>query len=396
MIKVKTGLEILSNDTHLQRKFKGNVALLSHNASIDSNCTHAVLKFKEIFGSRFIKIFGPQHGFSTDVQDNMIETDHFMHPFLKIPVYSLYSETRIPTDEMLYGIQHFFVDLQDIGCRMYTYIYTLTLLLEKCINKDIQIIILDRPNPINGVDIEGNILDLEFKSFIGRHPIPVRHGMTIGEVALMHQQHWFHEKTNLTIIKMQGWKRTMFFEDTGLPWVLPSPNISRAESACTFPATVLFEGSSLSEGRGTTQPLEIIGHPKIEPFSFFRNRLAKIISNSKLDGFVLRPINFLPTFHKHAHKVCGGFQIHVTDKKTFKPWRVGQLLLRETYHHLANEFKWKSPPYEYNETQFPIDIINGTNELRFWVEKNESLEKLNTFENLEEYKLHLEDIKIYK
>lgn len=396
MLKVKTGLETLINDNHLQNKFKGNVALLSHNASIDSNCNHAVLKFKEIFGSRFVKIFGPQHGYSTDVQDNMIESPHFMHPFLNIPVYSLYSETRIPTDEMLAGIHHFFVDLQDIGCRMYTYIYTLTLLLEKCINKDIQIIVLDRPNPINGIDIEGNILDPEFQSFIGRHPIPVRHGMTIGEVAIMHQEYWTSDKIDLEIIKMEGWNRTMYFEDTGLPWALPSPNISRPESTCTFPATVLFEGTCLSEGRGTTQPLEIMGHPKIEPFSFYENKLAKVIQSSELEGFVIRPINFLPTFHKHAHKVCGGFQLHVTDKKTFKPWRVGQLLLRAFYHHLEIEFSWKSPPYEYNSTQMPIDIINGTNKLRFWIEKNESLEKLNTFEILDDYKLQLEKVKIYR
>jgi uncharacterized protein YbbC (DUF1343 family) len=396
MAIVHTGLDILVDDIRLQRKYKGNVALLSHNASIDSNYTHAIIKFKEIFGSRFVKIFGPQHGFSTDAQDNMIETDHSLHPFLKIPVYSLYSETRIPTDEMLKGIDHFFVDLQDIGCRMYTYIYTLTLLLEKCIHRDIQIIVLDRPNPINGRDIEGNMLEPEFQSFIGRHPIPVRHGMTIGEVALMHQKYWAHEKINLDIIKMQGWKRRMYFEDTGLHWVLPSPNISRTESTCTFPATVLFEGTCLSEGRGTTQPLEIMGHPKIEPFSFYKKHLAKIIHDAKLDGFVIRPINFLPTFHKHAQKVCGGFQIHITDKKTFKPWRVGQLLLREFYRHLEDEFSWKSPPYEYNSTQMPIDIINGSDKLRFWVEKNESLEKLNTFEKLEDYKLQLDNIKIYK
>ena len=396
MIRVKTGLEILTNDTHLQRKFIGNIALLSHNASIDSNCIHAVSKFKKIFGVRFIKIFGPQHGFSTTDQDNMIETDHYIHPYFNIPVYSLYSETRVPTTQMLEGIDHLFIDLQDIGCRMYTYIYTMTLLLEKCIQKDIEVIVLDRPNPINGIDIEGNILEPVFESFIGRHPIPVRHGMTIGEVALMHQQYWTHEKINLKVINMQGWERSMFFEDTGLPWALPSPNISRAESACIFPGSVLFEGTSLSEGRGTTQPLEIMGHPKIEPFSFYENHLAEVITHTQLHGFVIRPINFLPTFHKHANIVCGGFQIHITDKKTFKPWRVGQVLLREFYHYLGNDFKWKSPPYEYNSSQMPIDIINGTNKLRFWVEKNESLEKLNTFEKLEDYKLQFEEIKIYK
>ena len=394
-MKVKTGLDILTMDPILRKKFNGNVALLCHNASIDSKFNHAVLSFKKIFGSRFKKIFGPQHGFATDVQDNMIETDHYIHPYFNIPVYSLYSETRIPTDEMLNGIDHFFIDLQDVGCRMYTYIYTLTLILEKCIDKDIQVIVLDRPNPINGIEIEGNILEQEFESFIGRHPIPVRHGMTIGEVAYMHQEFWTNEKVNLEVIKMQNWKREMYFEDTKLPWILPSPNLARAESTCTFPATVLFEGTFLSEGRGTSQPLEIVGHPKIEPFSFYKNHLYKVIRNSRLKGFVLRPITFLPTFHKSSDEVCGGFQIHVTNKKTFKPWRTGQLILRELFHHLGNDFNWKEPPYEYNYKQKPIDIINGTDKLRHWVENNESIEMLDSLERINEYKEHLNAIKVY-
>ncbi len=394
-MKVYTGLDVLVNDKEVQKEFKGNVALLCHNASIDYTFTHAALRFKELFGSRFVKLFGPQHGFATDVQDNMVETNHITHPYFNIPVYSLYSETRIPTDDMLDGIDHLFVDLQDVGCRMYTYIYTLTLLLEKCSNKDIQIVVLDRPNPINGIDVEGNVLDLEFESFIGRHPIPVRHAMTIGEVALMHQKFWAKEKAQLKVIKMQHWQRNMCFEDTKLPWLLPSPNLARAESAFTFPATVLFEGTILSEGRGTTQSLEIVGHPKMEPFSFYENHLSQVVNKSKLKGFTLRPITFLPTFQKHANQVCGGVQIHVTNKSTYKPWRVGQLLMRELFHYLGEDFKWKKPPYEYNYTQKPIDIINGTDKLRHWVENNESIEMLDSFENLKDYKLQLDEIKIY-
>ena len=394
-MKVYTGLDVLIRDKNLQNKFKGNVALLCHNASIDSTYTHAAVKFKEIFKSRFIKLFGPQHGFTTDAQDNMIETDHYIHPYFKIPVYSLYSETRIPTDEMLEGINHFFIDLQDVGCRMYTYIYTLTLILEKCSSRDIQIIVLDRPNPINGIDIEGNILEAEFESFIGRHPIPVRHGMTIGEVALMHQKLWATEKVNLQVVKMQHWDRNMYFEDTKLPWLLPSPNLGRAESTCTFPATVLFEGTLLSEGRGTTQSLEIVGHPKIEPFTFFKNHLYSSLKKSKLQGFELRPITFLPTFQKQADKVCGGFQVHITNKSSFKPWRIGQFMMRELYSYLGDEFEWKDPPYEYNYTQKPIDIINGTDKLRYWVENNEPIEMLDSFEELDNYKYQFSEIKIY-
>lgn len=395
MKRVRTGLDVLLGDRELQKTFKGNVALLCNNASVDSGFVHAASRFKELFGARFLKLFGPQHGFTTDAQDNMIETGHYRHPFFDIPVYSLYSETRIPTDTMLNGVDHLFVDLQDIGSRMYTYIYTLTLLLEKCRDRDIEIIVLDRPNPINGIDVEGNLLDLEFESFIGRHPLPVRHGMTIAEVALMHQKYWVKDRTNLKIVRMQFWERSMYFEDTKLPWFLPSPNIARAESTLTFPAIVLFEGTLLSEGRGTTQPLEIVGHPKIEPFSFYKKHLSKAIKESKLQGFVLRPILFTPTFDKNINEVCGGFQLHVIDKKNYKPWRVGQFLLRELYQSLGHDFVWRTPPFEYNYTQLPIDIINGTNKLRHWVERNGYMEELDGLEDLTEFKHRSNEIKIY-
>ncbi|WP_420601751.1 exo-beta-N-acetylmuramidase NamZ domain-containing protein [Flagellimonas sp.] len=394
-MNVYTGLDVIVKDKILQQKYNGNVALLCHNGSIDHTHTHAAIRFQEMFGARFVKLFGPQHGFSTDVQDNMVETNHVIHPYFNIPVYSLYSETRIPTDEMLEGIDHFFVDLQDVGCRIYTYIYTLTLLLEKCSDRDIQVIVLDRPNPINGIDIEGNLVEPGFESFVGLHPLPIRHAMTIGEVGLMHQERWAPEKTNLEIIKMQNWNREMFFEDTGLPWVLPSPNLARPESTITFPATVFFEGTLLSEGRGTSQPLEIVGHPKIEPYSFYKDHMVSKIKASKLEGFVLRPITFLPTFQKHGNIVCGGVQIHVTDRVKFKPWRTGQFIMKELYHFLEDDFKWKEPPYEYNYTQNPIDVINGTDKLRRWIEQNDSVEVLDSFENLEDYKRVFDAIKMY-
>ena len=392
---IKTGLDVLVVDKDLQKEFAGNVALLCHNASIDAQCNHAALLFKQIFKSRFVKLFGPQHGFSTDVQDNMIETDHIRHPYFQIPVYSLYSETRIPTDSMLEGIDHLFIDLQDIGCRMYTYIYTMTHILDKCKTRDIEIIVLDRPNPINGTDIEGNVLEMEYSSFIGLHPIPVRHGMTIGEVALMHQKYWSDQPANLRVIKMSGWTRTMYFEDTKLPWALPSPNIARAETTLIFPGTVLFEGTNLSEGRGTTQSLEIIGHPDVHPFLLFEKHLKEAVKQSGLKGFMIRPITFLPTFQKHANRTCGGFQIHVTNRNTFTPWRTGQFLQRELYRLLGEHFAWKNPPYEYNYDLLPIDIINGTDKLRKWVENYGSIEQLDQLEDLDEYLAQFEGIRIY-
>ncbi len=392
---VKTGLDILIGNDSLQKEFPGNVALLCHNASIDGSCSHAVFLFKRMFKSRFVKLFGPQHGFSTDVQDNMIETDHAVHPYFNIPVYSLYSETRIPTEDMLEGIDHLFIDLQDIGCRMYTYIYTLTLLLDFCAGKNIEVVVLDRPNPINGESIEGNVLDPNFVSFIGLHPIPVRHGMTIGEVALMHQKLWAKETTQVRVIKMEGWERWMYFEDTKLPWALPSPNIARAHSALTFPGTVLFEGTQLSEGRGTTQSLEIVGHPSIRPYALYEQKLDTQLKESGLTGVAIRPITYLPTFQKHEGSTCGGFQIHITDKELFKPWHVGQFLLKALYHHMGEDFKWRKPPYEYDYDQRPIDIINGTDKLREWVENDGSMDELNAFENLAEYKEQLGEIKLY-
>lgn len=395
MAITSTGLDILVHDLNLQKSFKGNIGLLCHSASVDSRFRPAPLLFKKIFGTQFIKLFGPQHGFHSNDQDNMIETDHYIHPYFNLPVYSLYSETRVPTDNMLSEINHLFVDLQDIGCRMYTYIYTLTLLLDKCKNKEIEIIILDRPNPLNGETLEGNLLDINFSSFIGLHPIPVRHGLTIGEVALMHQKFWNREKVKMQVIKMKGWSRNMYFEDTNLPWVSPSPNLARTKTCLTFPSIVLFEATNLSEGRGTSQSLEIVGHPKINSYEFYSSLIKSNLIKSKLKGVTLRPITFTPTFDKYQGLICGGLQLHVLDKKVFQPWRTGQWLLKELFHYLEEDFQWLQPPFEYDYVNYPIDIINGTDLLRKWVEKNESLEFLNELEQLNEYKDQLASIKLY-
>lgn len=393
---VLTGLDRLISEPSLQEKFKGKVAYLCHSASVTNQLEHGLIAMKRIFGDRLIKVFGPQHGFVTDVQDNMVETTHYQHPFFKLPVYSLYSETRIPTDEMLEGIDHIFVDLQDVGTRIYTYIYTMTLLMEACQKKGIEVVVLDRPNPINGVTLEGNILDLNFASFVGRHPIPVRHAMTMGEVARMHQKYWGGKDCKLTVIEMKGYKREMSFEDTKLPWVMPSPNLPTIEAAYTFVGTVLYEGCNISEGRGTTRSLEIIGHPGIEAFGF-HEKLKPILAKANLKGFILRPLVFLPTFQKHAGVPCGGYQIHVTDRKTFEPWRLCQYLLREFYKELGNDFKWKLPPYEYEYHKEPVDLINGTDKLRHWVEKYQDEEAYQAImsENQTEFQEMRKSILIY-
>lgn len=391
-----TGLERLSLEKNLSDQFKGNIAYLCHSASVNSQLEHGAVVFKNIFGSRFKKIFGPQHGFVSDVQDNMIETDHFTHPYFNIPVYSLYSETRIPTEEMLKGIDHIFVDLQDIGTRIYTYIYTMTHLMEACAGKDIEIIILDRPNPIGGEKLEGNILDLNYKSFVGRHPLPVRHGLTIGEIALMHQnQNWGGKKCNLKVIEMIGWTRDMYFEDTKLPFVNPSPNIANVDSCFVFVGSVLLEGAMLSEGRGTTRPLEVIGHPNIEPYGFLET-VNHTMKEAELTGFKLRPISFYPMFQKFKEKNCGGFFIHITDREQFEPWKVVQLLMRDFYKELKSDFKWKEPPYEYEYDDHPINFINGNKELKAWVERNGSFKELKLFEkNLADFKKISQEVYLY-
>lgn len=390
-----TGLDRLNQEPELSKQFKGNIGYLCHSASVDNSLKHGAVIMKELFGNRFKKIFGPQHGFVSDVQDNMIETDHFTHPYFKIPVYSLYSETRIPTDEMLDGLDHIFVDLQDVGTRIYTYIYTMTHLIESCAQKDIEIIILDRPNPIGGEVLEGNVLDLDYKSFVGRHPIPVRHALTIAELALMHKKQQWGAHGNVKVIEMKNYHRKMFFEDTRLPFVNPSPNIPNIDACFVFVGSVLLEGTMLSEGRGTTRPLELIAHPKIEAFSFLE-KVNQSMIKSELEGFVLRPTTIFPMFQKHKETPCSGFFIHITNRDLFKPWKVMQILIRDFAYELGSDFKWKEPPYEYETKYAPIDYINGNAELKNWVEKNESIEELIYYEKgLEKFQALSREIYLY-
>jgi len=375
-----SGLEELVTHRSLQDKIKGNVAYLCHSASIDRHFTLGVYHLQKIFGPRLVKIFGPQHGFVTDVQDNMIETQDFIHPYFKIPILSLYGKTRIPTPEMLKGVDTLVIDLQDVGTRVYTYINTMTLAMEACGKQGIKVVVLDRPNPVGGNIIEGNLLEKDFTSFVGRHPIPQRHALTMGEMAIFAKK-FQGSDCELEVVMMKDWTRKMFFKDTGLPWVLPSPNLPTMEGALTFVGTVLFEGTNISEGRGTTRSLEIVGHPKIEAFGFYE-KFQKIIKENELRGFELRPLMFMPTFQKHAGKACGGFQIHPTHYEEFRPWTLCQLLCQFFYHELGTDFAWKTDPYEYEFNKLAIDLINGTDEVRYWVEQKEDLNALHQVENL--------------
>lgn len=394
--KTLTGIMRLRDEKDLQEQFKGKVGILCHSASVDENYRHSLEVMKDIFGERLKAVYGPQHGFVSDVQDNMVETDHFTHPYFNLPIYSLYSETRIPTDEMLEGIDHLFIDLQDVGTRIYTYIYTMTYILEKCAGRDIEIIVLDRPNPVNARDIEGNILDPNFTSFIGRHPIPVRHGLTFAEVALMHQEYWTDKKANLKVIDMKNYHRSMTFEQTGLPFVNPSPNIPNITSCYNFVGTVLYEGTNISEGRGTTRPLEQIGHPGIEPWGL-QDHFNNLFKELNLTGFKIRPVNFFPMFQKHANTPCGGYFIEVTNRDEYKPWRVSQVFCKEFKRILGDQFSWKQDEYEYEKDMNPVDMVNGTDLLRHWYDSDEGYGYLDKLEaaGMDEYLKQRRAILIY-
>ncbi len=395
MKTIRLGLDLLCEDPKWQNQIEGNIGYLCHNASVDSRLSFGVDQLLKLFPKRLIKLFGPQHGLVTDVQDNMVETTDYLHPYYKIPVYSLYSQTRVPTEEMLKGLDSLIIDLQDVGCRIYTYAHTMTLTMEACQKNNIKVIILDRPNPIGGDILEGNILLPKFKSFVGRHPVPVRHAMTMGELALYCQK--FHNiNCQLTIIPMEGWKRSMTYDQTGLSWLNPSPNLPTLEGCQIFPGTVLLEGCNLSEGRGTTRPLEVIGHPSIEPHSFLKKVLKKL-ERTDLKGFLLRPIIFHPMFQKHAHKACGGFHIHITNSHLARPWRLGQMLMFLFKEELQSQFEWKMDGYEYQYERPAIDFINGNDSLRKWCDQSGDYQELLEIESqgLLEFQEKRQEILIY-
>jgi len=379
MQKVLTGLDILTDEADEQKQVKGNIAYLGHQASVNRKMQNGLDVVFSIFGSRVTKAFGPQHGFATTAQDNMIETPHEVHPLHGIPVYSLYSETRIPTDEMLDQTDCVLVDLQDVGTRVYTYIWTLYHLMQYSLYKEIQIVVLDRPNPIGGLSVQGNLPEQEYFSFVCRSQIPMRHGMTIGELALWFKKFHFPDVT-LKIIPMRGWERRMHWQDTGLLWVNPSPNLPTPEGCLVYPGTVLFEGTTISEGRGTTRSLELFGHPAIDPYKW-KPEMDKFLTESGIKGQVLRPVFFEPVFHKFKRRNCGGFQIHVQDRELFNPWKLGQLLLNFFIKRLDLDTFWSTDPYEYEFQGLAIDWINGTEKIRRWVEAGHDSNELIALEN---------------
>ncbi len=330
-----------------------------HPASVDSSLRHTLDILLEHDGSlfRLSALFGPQHGIKGHTQDNMIEWEGYTDPRLGIPVYSLYGEHRKPTPSMLSGLDALFVDLQDVGARYYTFIWTLYLCMEACVEAGLPVIVVDRPNPIRDIS-EGPVLDLEYKSFVGLHSIPVRHGKTIGELARQFKEECFPE-CELHVLEMEGYRKEMWFDETGLPWVMPSPNMPTLDTAIVYPGMCLFEATNVSEGRGTTRPFELFGAPFIRA-----EELCRYLNSLRLPGVFFRENYFQPTFHKGAGAICGGAQIHVLDRNTFLPFETAIRILRYLFERYPDDFKWKEPPYEYEFHKLPIDILLGSGTYR--------------------------------
>jgi uncharacterized protein YbbC (DUF1343 family) len=337
------------------------VGIVCNPASIDHEFRHIVDRLAEASGPRLAAIFGPQHGFRADVQDNMVETPHGADAARRVPVHSLYSETREPTAAMLAGLDLLVIDLQDVGARIYTFIYTMAHCLRACGRHSVPVVVCDRPNPIGGA-IEGARLESGFESFVGLYPLPMRHGLTIGELARLFNER-FGLGADLDVVGMTGWSRETYWEATGLPWVMPSPNVPTVDTAVVYPGTVLFEGTPLSEGRGTTRPFELVGAPGVDAEAF-----AGAMNALGLPGAFFRPAIFEPTFQKHAGRACGGCQVHVTDRAAFRPVATGVALMAELRARLGDGYAWRPPPYEYEREKLPIDILAGSDRLRAQIE----------------------------
>jgi uncharacterized protein YbbC (DUF1343 family) len=346
------------------------VGVVCNPASVDAALRHIADRLATLPGTRLAAIFGPQHGFRSDVQDNMIETAHALDEVRRVPVYSLYSETREPTPEMLRDLDVLVIDLQDVGVRIYTYIYTMANCLKAARKQGLEVIVCDRPNPIGGAAVEGMVLEPGFESFVGMYPIPMRHGMTIGELARLFNEE-FGLGAKLEVIAMEGWRREMYFDDTGLTWIISSPNIPTFDTTTVYPGGVLFEGTNVSEGRGTTRPFELIGAPWV-----VAERFAEGMNQRELPGVFFRPVLFEPTFHKHAGKGCGGCQVHMLDRRTFRPVEAGVALLEAFRASDPEKFRWKDPPYEYEFEKTPIDCLAGCNNLRQQIEAGVSAKEI--------------------
>ncbi|MBK5256500.1 MAG: DUF1343 domain-containing protein [Vicinamibacteria bacterium] len=366
MKRVRTGLEqLLSRPSRLRG---ARLGLIGNPTTVMPDLTHAALHLKDLKGSKLVALFGPEHGVFANAQD-LEEVGDQRDPRTGLRVFSLYGETRVPTGKMLAGIDVLIFDVQDVGSRYYTFIYTMLHAMQACAAHGVKLIVLDRPNPIGGARVQGNVLDPHYLSFVGMHPLAVRHGLTVGELALMFADE-LKLVLDLEVVPMKGYRRAMDFEDTGLPWVLPSPNMPTVDTARVYPGGCLIEGTNLSEGRGTTRPFHLVGAPWLDPW-----KLAGDLHRSDLEGFSFRPCYFTPTFHKHVGEACGGVEVHVADRRKIDAFYAYLVLIEKARAQDRKKFAWRKPPYEYEYVKPPIDILCGTSELREAIEAGRPVRK---------------------
>ncbi len=343
--------------------------LLCNQASTDSNYRHSRDCVSDQVGAGLTCLFSPQHGFFAEKQDNMIESDHRFDKG-EIPLFSLYGKSRKPTREMFDLLDVLLIDLVDVGTRVYTFLYTMAYCLEAAAEYGKKVIVLDRPNPIGGEQIEGNLLKDDCTSFVGLFPLPMRHGLTFGELALLINSE-YGIGAELDVIPMKGWKRSMYFRDTGFPWVFPSPNMATPETAIVYPGQVIWEGTNISEGRGTTLPFELFGSPFLE-----HEPIQNRIELSELPGCLFRPLVFQPTSGKWAGEDCVGFQLHIADTQTFLPYRTSLAFLQAVMLSYPEQFCYKEPPYEYEFERLPMDLILGDAGVKKQLEQGAGLEDM--------------------
>jgi len=369
MSTIKLGIEKLLEISPKWLREK-KIGLLVNQASVDSHFRHTADLLVHSYPHNIRALFGPQHGIRGEKQDNMVESHDFIHPQFNIPVFSLYGAHRTPTEEMLESIDILIIDLQDVGTRVYTFISTMAYCLQAAKQQNKKVVVLDRPNPIGGDKTEGNVLREEFRSFVGVYPIPMRHGLTIGELARLFNNH-YQIGCDLEIIPMEGWNRHMLFYETGLHWILPSPNMPTTITTMLYPGQVILEGTNLSEGRGTTIPFELCGAPFINPY-----QLKKKVQKRKLPGIYLREVFFQPTFNKWHNVVCGGLQIHITDPHVYKPYTTTLAIIQDSISLYPSHFTWCPPPYEYEREKMPIDLIIGDKSVREEIERQKDINDL--------------------
>ncbi|HEX3758801.1 MAG TPA: DUF1343 domain-containing protein [Kofleriaceae bacterium] len=368
---VQTGLVRLASEGSSLLEGK-RLGLLVNATAVDAELRHAI----DLLGARsdlkIAALFGPEHGVRGDAQD-MIAVDAARDARSGLPVHSLYGTTTAslsPTPEMLDGIDVLVYDVQDVGSRYYTFVWTMVLAMRACAAAGKAFCVLDRPNPIDGSHLEGPLIAPGFESFVGLVSCPVRHGLTAGEIA-----RWRHavEKLDLdlAVISMRGWQRDMRFEHTGLPWVMPSPNMPTPDTALVYPGMCLVEGTELSEGRGTTRPFELAGAPYLDG-----HRLAADLAAMQLPGVMFRPAVFTPMFQKHHPRACGGVQLHVTNPEAFRPYRTGVAFLKACYDQSPASFKWRAKAYEFVADIPAIDLLSGGDAIRTGIEAGASLDEL--------------------